>query len=267
MARPALLLGLADTPPKPAEARLGRGLALSLAAHVVLAALLLLRLTAPPERAAISTIEPPVHLVFLQAPGPSGGAGGAPAARPALKPPAPKPAAAPMPPPPPIPVTPPLPTPTPVTPPPPTLVSMLTVTADATAFQVAPVTISGPGGPGGRGAGDKPGPGAGDGPPGPGAGDGPGGPGSGLTDPQVLRRVSPEYSGHAMVSKIEGTVGLEVEIETNGTVGKARVTKSLDPSLDEEALKAARQWLFIPAKRNGAPVATLVTLLLDFHLR
>ena len=70
-----------------------------------------------------------------------------------------------------------------------------------------------------------------------------------------------------MVSKIQGTVGLEVEIETNGTVGKARVTKLLDPSLDEEALKAARQWLFIPAKRNGAPVATLVTLLLDFHLR
>jgi protein TonB len=229
-----------------------------------LAALLLVWFSESPEQATLSTLDTPAHLVFLEVPGPSGGSGGAPAARPLAKPPTPKPAAAPLAPPPPIPVAPPTSTPPPPTP---TLASIMSV-ADASPIQGSPLNISGPGGPGGRGIGDKPGLGGGDGPPGPGADDGPGGPGSGFIGPSLLRKVSPEYSGQAMVAKIEGTVSLEVEIETDGSVGKARVTRSLDPGgLDEEALKAALKWKFMPATRNGKPVATLVTLLLDFHLR
>jgi len=55
----------------------------------------------------------------------------------------------------------------------------------------------------------------------------------------------------------------------NGTVGAVRITRSLDPvfGLDEEAIKAARQWLFEPGTRFGEPVAILVNLALDFNLR
>ena len=45
----------------------------------------------------------------------------------------------------------------------------------------------------------------------------------------------------------------------DGTVGDVRITRSLDPDfgLDEEAIKAARQWLFEPGTRFGAPAAAI----------
>jgi TonB family protein len=52
-------------------------------------------------------------------------------------------------------------------------------------------------------------------------------------------------------------------------VGKVDVVKSLDPTfgLDGEAVKAAKQWRFVPGTRFGEPVAVLVTIELTFTLR
>jgi TonB family protein len=48
-----------------------------------------------------------------------------------------------------------------------------------------------------------------------------------------------------------------------------KVTRSLDQTfgLDQEALKAARQWRFVPGTRFGQPVSVLVTIELTFTLR
>src|SRR5450759_4506282 len=47
------------------------------------------------------------------------------------------------------------------------------------------------------------------------------------------------------------------------------IVKSLDPvfGLDQEAIKAAKQWRFAPGKRQGQPVAVLVSIELTFTLR
>ena len=62
---------------------------------------------------------------------------------------------------------------------------------------------------------------------------------------------------------------LEVVVLSDGTVGDVTVTKSLDPvfGLDEEAIRAARQWRFAPGTRFGEPVAVLVSIALEFNLR
>ena len=52
----------------------------------------------------------------------------------------------------------------------------------------------------------------------------------------------------------------------DGTVGDVRITQSLDPGLDEEAVKAARQWVFAPGTRFGEPVAVQVGIELYFNL-
>jgi len=46
-----------------------------------------------------------------------------------------------------------------------------------------------------------------------------------------------------------------------------RVTRSLDPGLDEEAVIAAREWRFVPARVGDVPVDVIVTILLDFNIR
>ena len=138
-----------------------------------------------------------------------------------------------------------------------------------------PPTISqgsGRGGGAGTGSGTGIGPGSGSGL-GPGSGGGTGGgvykPGNGVTLPRVLREVKPQYTSDAMRAKVQGTVLLECVVRPDGTVGEVEVVRSLDRAfgLDQEAIKAARQWRFSPGMRLGEPVAVLVTIELTFTLR
>ena len=135
-------------------------------------------------------------------------------------------------------------------------------------------TAQGPGSGGGagtgRGTGVGPGTGSGLGP---GWGGGFGGgayrPGSGIEIPRVLREVKPQYTADAMRAKIQGTAVLECVVTAEGTVSECQIARSLDSSfgLDQEAVKAARQWRFVPGKRLGQPVPVLVTIELTFTLR
>ena len=132
----------------------------------------------------------------------------------------------------------------------------------------------GPGVGGGADSGDGSGigPGQGDGL-GPGQGGGAGGgpyrPGNGVESPRVLRRVDPRYTAEAMRAHVMGVVWLEAVVLPDGTVGDIQITKSLDSvfGLDEEAVKAAKQWRFVPGTRFGEPVAVLVSIELSFNLR
>jgi TonB family protein len=139
----------------------------------------------------------------------------------------------------------------------------------------APVTVSqgaGTGGGAGTGTGSGIGPGTGSGL-GPGMGGGTGGgayrPGSGVTNPVPLKEVKPAYTAEAMRAKVQGTVWLECIVMPDGSVGDVKVTKSLDSlfGLDQEAIKAARQWRFRPGLRQGEPVPVIVTIELTFTLR
>jgi len=71
-----------------------------------------------------------------------------------------------------------------------------------------------------------------------------------------------------MRAKIQGSVVLECVVQTDGTVGDVRVVRSLDVTygLDEEAIKAAKQWKFAPGTRNGEPVPVMVSIELTFTL-
>lgn len=131
---------------------------------------------------------------------------------------------------------------------------------------------TGTGGGGGTGQGTGIGPGQGSGL-GPGWGGGTGGgayrPGSGVTMPKVMREVKPMYTSDAMRAKIQGTVVLEAVVNPDGTVGNVEIIKSLDGTfgLDQEAIRAARQWRFMPGTLRGQPVPVLVTIELTFTLR
>jgi periplasmic protein TonB len=94
-------------------------------------------------------------------------------------------------------------------------------------------------------------------------------PGNGVTPPQVVRRVDTKYTDAARRAKVQGTVVVECVVNTDGTVGSVRVVRSLDTvyGLDEEALKAAKQWRFTPGTRMGVPVPVLISLEMTFSLR
>ena len=77
--------------------------------------------------------------------------------------------------------------------------------------------------------------------------------------PILIREVKPAYTADAMRAKIQGSVWVECVVQPDGTVTNVRVVRSLDPTfgLDQEAVKAARQWRFRPGLRLGEPVPVL----------
>ncbi|MGB7219709.1 MAG: energy transducer TonB [Vicinamibacterales bacterium] len=131
---------------------------------------------------------------------------------------------------------------------------------------------SGSGGGSGTGTGTGIGPGTGSGL-GPGSGGGTGGGvyqvGNGVTSPVLLFQVKPGYTSDGMRAKAQGTVVLECVIREDGSVGDVRVIQSFKPDfgLNEEAMKAAKQWRFIPGKRLGKPVSVYAKCELDFNMR
>ena len=213
-----------------------------------------------PEPVTTKAVPVPTNLVFIQQAGPGGGGGGrrAEAAPAPIEIPRAQPLTATT-----IPAA-------PADPPPPAISTRVT-TFDAQVLQGGGITLGAPPGPGGRG----PGRGLGDGD-GNGALDGKdkgigGGdhmPGA-ATEPTLRLKVRPEYTSAALAAKVRGVVTLEVEVLPDGSVGTVRVLTSLDRvyGLDQSAIAAAKKWRFVPGTVNGRPVATIVTLILEFNLR
>jgi protein TonB len=136
---------------------------------------------------------------------------------------------------------------------------------------VAGPPSNGPGSGGGIGSGRGGGVGSGDGAGlGPGSGGGFGGGafriGGGVTAPQLIYRVEPEYTEEARKAKYQGTVVLYAVVDPDGLVRQVRVVRSLGLGLDEKALEAVRQWKFKPGTKDGRPVPVVASIEVTFRL-
>jgi TonB family protein len=69
-----------------------------------------------------------------------------------------------------------------------------------------------------------------------------------------------------MKTRVQGLVELEFVVLADGAVGDVKVVKSLHPGLDQEAVKAVKQWRFKPGTKDGQPVAVLVAAEMTFTL-
>ena len=88
----------------------------------------------------------------------------------------------------------------------------------------------------------------------------------GVGDPVLTREVKPNYTEDAKRRQVQGTVELSVVVRADGSVGDTRITKSLDADLDQQAIKAVKQWQFKPATKSGKPVNVQVSIELTFTL-
>ena len=104
---------------------------------------------------------------------------------------------------------------------------------------------------------------------GPGVGDGSPGYGGGIDWPVPVLQTKPQYTSEAMRAKLQGMVTLEVVVQPDGTVGDAKVVRSLDPifGLDQAAIVAVKAWRFKPGTRAGKPIPVVVVVELTFTLR
>jgi protein TonB len=89
----------------------------------------------------------------------------------------------------------------------------------------------------------------------------------GVTPPAVLSKTEPAYTDEARNAKIEGTVELSLEIDTDGFAQNIEVIRSLDGGLDQSAVTAVQQWRFKPGEKNGKPVRVAAKIEVNFRSR
>jgi TonB family protein len=91
----------------------------------------------------------------------------------------------------------------------------------------------------------------------------------GLTPPSLIKEVKPMYTSEARRAAIQGSVFLECIVRTDGACSDIRIVHSLDREfgLDQEAVKAIREWRFKPGAIDNKPVPVLVTVELSFALK
>lgn len=87
------------------------------------------------------------------------------------------------------------------------------------------------------------------------------------TPPRVKDRVQPEYPEIPKKAGIEGKVLLHLYVDETGKVIKAYVAQSLETSLDQAALDAARKTTFYPALQRDKPVGVWVAYPVRFQLK
>jgi protein TonB len=83
--------------------------------------------------------------------------------------------------------------------------------------------------------------------------------------PRPIKITRPQYPQEAFVKKVEGTVVVEILIDSQGRVVRARVIQSV-PLLDAAALQTVYQWIFQPAVKHGRPVPTIAHAPVAFRI-
>jgi TonB family protein len=84
-----------------------------------------------------------------------------------------------------------------------------------------------------------------------------------VAPPTVSTHVDAQYPPSARAARKHGDVMLALTVDADGHVSKVDVLESGGADLDEAAVIAARQWTFVPAKKNGKPLASRIRV--PFH--
>jgi protein TonB len=92
-------------------------------------------------------------------------------------------------------------------------------------------------------------------------------PASAAMEPAVpVRMVAPEYPKGMRHEGISGIVTVTFHVDEKGDVVDPAIQKSTNPGFDDAALAAIVKWKFKPARQDGVPVRTKLSVPLQFKI-
>lgn len=92
------------------------------------------------------------------------------------------------------------------------------------------------------------------------------GPEDKVEPPTLVTQAKAEYALEPRKKRLQGDVGLDVEVDENGDVVNVVVTQTLEPSLDANAVTAARKSKYTPARLNGTAKSSIVKVVIKYRL-
>jgi TonB family protein len=88
----------------------------------------------------------------------------------------------------------------------------------------------------------------------------------GVTFPVAIHTSEAKFTYYARENRISGVCIVELTVDAQGKPQNVHVIKSLDPGLDENAIKSVRKYRFKPAVYKDKPVPVLVNIEVNFRL-
>ncbi len=90
--------------------------------------------------------------------------------------------------------------------------------------------------------------------------------GSGVSAPQLIHAVDPEFSDEARRAKYQGVCLVSLIVDAQGHPQNIRIVRRLGMGLDEKAEEAVRQYIFKPAYFQGKPVPVQISVEVNFRI-
>jgi periplasmic protein TonB len=90
--------------------------------------------------------------------------------------------------------------------------------------------------------------------------------GGGVSPPVPLNEVTPEFSEEARKAKFMGVVTVNIVVDQHGMPQNVRLVRGVGMGLDENAMKAVKEYRFKPAMENGKPVAVQMNVVVTFQI-
>jgi periplasmic protein TonB len=90
--------------------------------------------------------------------------------------------------------------------------------------------------------------------------------GGGVSQPQLIYSVEPEFSEEARKAKVAGNVLVNLWVGTDGLPSHVHVIRGVGMGLDEKAVEAVKQYRFKPAMENGKPVLVELNVEVNFQI-
>jgi periplasmic protein TonB len=90
--------------------------------------------------------------------------------------------------------------------------------------------------------------------------------GGGVSAPEVIHAVEPEFSEEARKAKFMGNVLVNLWVGTDGLPSHVHVIRPVGMGLDEKAVEAVKQYRFKPAMENGKPVLVELNIEVNFQI-
>ena len=90
--------------------------------------------------------------------------------------------------------------------------------------------------------------------------------GRGVTPPRTILQREAQFSDYARQKKIQGTCIVSLTVDAHGMPQNVHIVRSIEPSLDQNAVESVRNYRFKPAMMNGMPVAVAISVEVAFRL-
>jgi len=88
----------------------------------------------------------------------------------------------------------------------------------------------------------------------------------GVSNPVPIVTPEAEFSDEARRNKHQGICMITMIVDRQGNPRNPHIVRSLGMGLDEKALEAVLKYRFKPARKDGKPVASIISVAVNFRL-